>query len=62
MIGLGGAETMTDMNKHDDHDIHTYEYSGIQERTGKVNTWLIIVYVALLIWGAWYLFAFWTHA
>jgi hypothetical protein len=52
---------MTDMNKHDDHEIHTYEYSGIQERAGKVNTWLIIVYVSLLIWGGWYLFAFWKH-
>jgi len=48
-------------NEHD-HDIHTYEYSGIQERTGKVNTWLIVVYAALLIWGVWYLFTFWNHA
>jgi hypothetical protein len=48
-------------NEHD-HDIHTYEYSGIQERTGKVNTWLIVVYAALLIWGIWYLITFWNHA
>jgi hypothetical protein len=55
---------MTDMNKENehDHDIHTYEYSGIRERVGKVNTWLIVVYVALLIWGAWYLITFWNHA
>ncbi len=53
---------MTDTNKHDDHEINTYEYSGIQERHGKVNAWLIVVYVSLLIWGAWYLFAFWNHA
>ncbi len=52
------------MSKDPDHssDIHTYEYSGIQERPGKVNTWLIIVYVALTIWCVWYLFAFWNHA
>jgi hypothetical protein len=61
MISLGGAEKMNDMKKHDDHDIHTYEYSGIQERPGKVNAWLIIVYISLLIWGGWYLFAFWKH-
>jgi hypothetical protein len=52
---------MTDMHKPDNHDIHTYEYSGIQERTGKVNAWLIIVYASLLIWGGWYLVAFWKH-
>ena len=49
---LGDEKEVTDMDKHDDHDIHTYEYSGIQERTGKVNGWLVIVYVSLLIWGA----------
>jgi hypothetical protein len=55
---------VTDMNKDNEHnhDIHTYEYSGIQERTGKVNTWLLIVYAALLIWGVWYLITFWKHA
>ncbi len=57
-------EKVTDMNKDNEHnhDIHTYEYSGIQERTGKVNTWLLIVYAALLIWGVWYLITFWKHA
>ena len=55
---------MTDMNKGNEHnhDIHTYEYSGIQERTGKVNGWLVVVYAALLIWGVWYLITFWKHA
>jgi hypothetical protein len=58
---------MSKDNDHDhdhdhDHDIHTYEYSGIQERTGKVNRWLLVVYLALGIWGVWYLFAFWTHS
>jgi len=48
------------MAKDSDHEIHTYEYSGIQERSGKVNGWLIVVYVLLLTWGAWYLVAFWT--
>jgi len=50
------------MSKDKAHDIYTYEYSGIQERTGKVNGWLIVVYVALAVWGAWYLFAFWSHS
>jgi hypothetical protein len=49
------------MAKDIDHDIHTYEYSGIQERAGKVNGWLIIVYAALTAWASWYLYAFWNH-
>jgi len=63
-IGLQTRKEVNDMNSENehDHDIHTYEYSGIQERVGKVNTWLIVVYAALLIWGVWYLITFWNHA
>ena len=49
------------MAKDNDPDIHTFEYSGIQERAGKLNGWLIVVYVVLAGWGIWYLFAFWNH-
>lgn len=40
----------------------TYEYSGIRERAGSVNAWLILLYAALTIWGIWYLFAYWTKS
>lgn len=47
--------------KPDEHDeIHTYEFSGIQERRGKVPMWLM-VYLSLGIWGAYYLWAYWSH-
>jgi hypothetical protein len=49
------------MKPEKDHDIHTYEYSGIQERSGKVPMWLIVVYVALSAWAIYYLCAYWTH-
>lgn len=45
-----------------DPEVQTYEYSGIQERKGKVNGWLIALYVVLTIWGVWYLFAYWTKS
>jgi hypothetical protein len=45
-----------------DPEIQTFKYSGIQERKGKVNAWLIVVYIALTIWGVWYLVAYWTKS
>ena len=48
--------------KHGADEIHRYEYSGIEERLGKVPKWLIIVYAALTVWGIYYLWAFWSHA
>jgi hypothetical protein len=48
--------------KHEDRDVQAFEYSGIRERKGKVNTWLIVVYVAVGIWSVWYLIAYWTKS
>ncbi len=52
------------MKPETDHDpeIHTFEYSGISERRGKVPTWLVVVYISLSIWAAYYLWAYWSHA
>jgi hypothetical protein len=50
------------MDKEPDRDLETFEHSGIQERRGKVNAWLIVVYIALSAWAIWYLVAFWNHA
>jgi multidrug resistance efflux pump len=47
-------------NQHE--EIHTYEYSGIRERKGKVPVWLIVVYVVLSIWAIYYLWTYWYHA
>ncbi len=43
-------------------DVHTYDHSGIQERSGKVPLWLAVVYVALSAWAVYYLWACWSHA
>ncbi len=48
--------------KSDNHEeLHTYEYSGIQERRGKVPMWLMLVYLSLGIWAIYYLWAYWSH-
>lgn len=43
------------MNK-DEKEIYR---GGVESHEGRVPRWLLIVYVLLLIWGAWYLVAFW---
>lgn len=37
------------------------EYAGgeIHVRRGRVNRWLLVVYVVLFVWGIYYLFAEW---
>ena len=37
------------------------DYAGgeIQERRGRVNIWLGVVYVILFLWALYYLFAYW---
>jgi hypothetical protein len=42
------------------HPVYTYESAGIAERQGNVPIWLWVVVVSLLIWGAYYLHAYWN--
>ena len=44
----------------DPGEVSRYEFSGIEERHGKIPKWLACVYVALLIWMVYYLVRFWT--
>ena len=49
------------MNQDDNqptYDLVEYRTAGIQERPGIIPVWLILVYVALLIWGIYYLVTF----
>lgn len=39
---------------------YTYQTAGLRERHGTIPGWLWGVYIGLLIWGAYYLWAYWT--
>jgi hypothetical protein len=45
---------------HDEQRVYTYQSAGIAERTGKVPAWLWLVAVLLVIWGIYYLIAYWN--
>ncbi len=40
-------------------ELFEYKNSGIRERKGKIPLWIWFVTVVLLIWGVYYLVAFW---
>ena len=44
----------------DRDDLEEYADGEIHVRPGGVNTWLLVVYAALAVWGVYYLFRFWT--
>ncbi len=37
-----------------------YKDSGILEKHGQIPPWLLAVVIALIIWGIYYLVAFWS--
>jgi len=47
-------------HKDDSTGVHHYEFSGIDERRGRVPVWLGLVYVVMLMWMVYYLIRFWT--
>ncbi len=57
--GAGGSQQGTE-GEHSPQSVFLYKDSGIQERTGQVPPWLWAVFVILIIWGIYYLVAFWT--
>jgi hypothetical protein len=39
--------------------IHDFADGEIQSYAGRVNVWLMVVYVILVVWAAYYLFVHW---
>ena len=39
--------------------VHDYADGEVQSYAGGVNRWLIVVYVILVLWAAYYLLAYW---
>ena len=42
-----------------DDDIDEFADGEVSTRHGRINAWLLAVYVALTIWGAVYLLVYW---
>ncbi len=40
--------------------VFLYKDSGILEKHGHIPPWLLAVVVALIVWGIYYLVAFWS--
>lgn len=40
--------------------LYVYESAGVSERKGNVPIWLWLVVASLLIWGIYYLVAYWN--
>ena len=50
---------MSDHDERSESPIR-YEPSGIEERHGKIPTWLWVVYAVLLVWMVWYAVVYWS--
>jgi hypothetical protein len=44
---------------HDEPAVQEFADGEIRSYHGGVNTWLLVVYAVLAVWGVYYLVAFW---
>lgn len=50
---------MTDDRDQGPDTLESHAGGEIEERRGRVNLWLGVVYVVLFVWALYYLFAYW---
>jgi hypothetical protein len=43
----------------DDDRVHDYAGGEVSTRRGRVNRWLLAVYLVLVVWGVYYLITYW---
>ena len=50
-----------DPSQHVPHDQLTEDYGGghIKARHGRINGWLLIVYLVIFVWALYYGYAYW---
>lgn len=41
------------------NEIEEYAQGEIRSRRGKINGWLLVVYLVLVVWALYYGFAYW---
>lgn len=42
-----------------DHDLEEYGGGHIKARHGRINGWLLVVYVVLMVWALYYGYVYW---
>jgi hypothetical protein len=57
--GADGGAHHGEGGEHGEDDLEAYAGGEILVRHGKVNRWLLIVYLALAAWAIYYLFTYW---
>jgi hypothetical protein len=50
---------MASHERNDAHEMEEYAGGYIKARHGKVNAWLVVVIVGLLLWAIYYGFTYW---
>ena len=46
-------------DRTDEPEVEEFADGEITSRRGHVDGWLLVVYAVLVVWGIYYLFAFW---
>ena len=46
-------------DRTDEPEVEEFADGEITSRRGRVDGWLLVVYAVLVVWGIYYLFAFW---
>ena len=50
---------MASQGKNDSHELEEFAGGFIKAYHGKVNAWLVVVIVGLLLWAIYYGFSYW---
>jgi hypothetical protein len=53
------ASAPADADGDDRDEIRRFQSAGIDERAGGVPRWLVCVYIAMFLWGAYYMYRYW---
>lgn len=54
------AHTRNEEQREKAKETYVYKWSGIFERQGYTPYWLIIAWVVVMVWGIYYLWAYWA--
>jgi hypothetical protein len=57
----GATDEVLERNRHERkaHEIEEFGGGAIRSRHGRVNWWLLAVYLVLIVWAIYYGFTYW---